>query len=212
MYLNRLKKLVVILTILLFSGCTLLTPSIKTGEDDSVLILGYNIMEYPSVKNPMATIYLVNVKSKEEIKIELFEWGLFNKYKNQSLAINLKPGEYELRNWEYSFCRSMKKDEKGYPLYCQDNVSLKGVNSEFKNNRFVIKKGDILYLGHIYFDVANAILYFSNKRQVDIQNFHHKYSVDLEGRAFRNLSSQLGMDEWRFEMTGYRSMFEKLFK
>ncbi len=213
MGLKKAKIITMILLLISMMGCTILHKisgtSIHTEKNDSIVILGYRITWNPKVKIPEARIYLVNTKTKEEKKIWLTNAGiLVNKFGDNSIAMNLKAGEYEFKRWEYSFCRKIEKNAQGKELYCRDHVNLKGTNPKLPHGTFKIKEGEILYLGHILFDVMEATLSLSDMAKSDMKEFYKSYSVDLRGRRIQNITNRIEMYGWKFEMTGYKGLFE----
>jgi len=195
------------LYILLLNGCSMVSTVKKslyldTDKEASIAIIDYSITPSAEVKAPEATIYLRNIDTGEESHFYLKNFLIHSASLDRSLlAINLDAGRYEFSRWDYDACKREGTDIKSLFL-CKEKFHFKGKNRKLEEAKFTIKKGETLYLGYISLDSNEASLTL----RYSLEN--RDKPLIFKGRSVKNISQTIKMVDWKFEMTGYKGVFE----
>jgi len=175
---------------------------LDTDENASIVIIDYSIDSYPEVKRPQATIYLKNIDTGEESRF-IFSYSMLSLDPSgrKILAINLEEGNYLFSHWDYDACKREGTDIKNLFL-CKENFRFKGKNKKLDHANFSIKKGESLYLGYIILNSKDASL--TLRYSLEDKN----KPLVFRNRKVKNISKTIQMVDWKFEMTGYKGIFE----
>ncbi len=197
--------LISVITIIFINGCSMIKAvnslSLDRDKNASIIVITKSMSSFFQIKEPSATIYIKNIDTKKEYKM-----FIANSYLSNVVAINIPAGNYEINRWVYDACKDKVINKYGKYLYCKSFYRFKGKTEKLKKNKFTIKKGETLYLGHVKFEVVSGMLDFINGGDKDIQRVLSE--LDLKGRKIKNISNTLDISYWKFEPTGYKGLFE----
>ncbi len=186
-------------------GCTLVQGWNRLGlnmdKNASIVIITKEVTEFFQIKEASATLYFKNIQTNKEYTMVIRDGGL-----SDVLAINLPVGNYRIDRWVYDACRTKVTDKYGNYLHCQDYYRFKGKTAPLIHNQFTIKAGERLYLGHVKFEIVSGMLSWSNRGVGDIQLIATQ--LGFNPKEIKNIANQLDIEYWKFEPTGYKTMWE----
>ena len=189
----KIKFILLIGIIIYLTSCSNVLSKIE--KNASIVIINYSFNSSVEVIEPSVTIYLKNIDTKDETRMRFGKHRMDLSSSNpKSVVINLQAGSYEFSRWEYDACKKMDK----FQLFCKEWYSFKGKSTKLKQTKFRIKQGEILYLGHIKLDINEATL----------NQYKSSNNFKFGDREVNNISNSITIDDWQFEMTGYKSLFD----
>ena len=194
------KKIIWLILTIYLTGCASLLSKVDklyldTDENASIIIINYSFTGSAEVIEPFVSIYIQNIETKKETKIVFGDHRVdLSATTYKSVVMNLPAGSYEFVRWEYDACKKMDK----YQLFCKEWYGFKGKTPKPKHAKFQIKKGETLYLGHFRLNTNDAIL----------NHYKSSNNFKFKDREVRNISNSIDIDDWQFEMTGYKGLLD----
>lgn len=193
-----LKRVFVVLSLFVFTGCSLLSP--QREENEGTIAIKYTIKSYGGVILPRADIYLKNIETNKEKRLTIFKPNSlldFSSSSNKMKILNLPEGNYIFSRWEYNACKKMNKNN----LYCKEFYNFKGETGALSDRKFHITRGETIYLGHIIFDTGDAMLSMEG---------YKGDTFTLNKVKIKNISDKMQFYDWEFKMTGYKNIVDNI--
>ena len=173
--------------------------SLDTDTKSSIIIWGKDIVNPYNIRGD-GVVYLINTETNKE------QTFILNTYSPLASATNIAPGKYKFSKWIYDACKIMSVDKYGKTTGCKERYRFKGNSLALSGGDFTVKEGETLYLGSFTLDSARKIISLFNYEAKDLKKL--EFFVDLKGREVRNISEQINLKNWKFEITGSKGFLE----